>query len=719
METEGIKQVESKDEYGNDSKGVVKEYVAEIKLYEQKFKEWNQNGIDLIKEYRREANVGKSDNGFNILWANTETLKPAIFSQTPKADIRRRFADRDPVARFASELWERATEIQLENSNFRSVAQEVRDDYLLPGRGTFWVRYEHDEEQVPVRQPVRPDLELGSYVDLEGNPISEDETPVMQDEEGLYIEVIESRVTDERAVVDYVSFRDFGHSVAKRWEEVTKVWKRVEMTREQLVEKFGEDKAKQIKLTNSRRGSAAIANQDEEQNDGIAKTASIYEVWNKETKTICWISKDYDKAPLEMKDDFLGLKGFFPCPKPIYSITTTGSLIPRPFYAMYQTLAEELNSVVARKRSVLDAIKVVGLSSPEMATAFKTMFTKDNELVSFDGFRTFIEKGGFDGAAAMWPLEEHVKAYISLSQAEDQLKEKIYEVTGISDIVRGSTSPSETATAQQMKGHYQSLRVRPLQDEFQRISRDVIRIIAEIVAEQFSLETIAVMTGAKSIAPKTPIIDPRTKQPVPPEVAAQMVTEKAIELLKNEGLRDFAIDIESDSTVALDENEEKQKRTELMKVLSQFLKEYAQASQAMPEMAKPMASALLYVLRAFKQGRNVEAEFEEAIEVLNQKAEQRKKQPPQPNPEQVKQQGDQQMKMRELELKNKELELKQFEIQQKAATDREKIASDFQAKLIESEKRFEARMAEILTKKDTDALKMIVDQQPDYAQGLT
>ena len=40
---------------------------------------------------------------------------------------------------------------------------------------------------------------------------------------------------------DYVHYRDFGHSVARTWEEVTRVWRKVYLRRAELVERFGEE----------------------------------------------------------------------------------------------------------------------------------------------------------------------------------------------------------------------------------------------------------------------------------------------------------------------------------------------------------------------------------------------------------------------------------------------------------------------------------------------
>ena len=57
-----------------------------------------------------------------------------------------------------------------------------------------------------------------------------------------------------------------------------------------------------------------------------------------------------------------------------------------------------------------------------------------------------------------------------------QILEIIYEITGISDLLRGNTKASETATAQQLKAQFGSMRMRKRQEEIERYIRDLFRI---------------------------------------------------------------------------------------------------------------------------------------------------------------------------------------------------------------------------------------------------
>ncbi|MCK0399321.1 hypothetical protein MVT46_24440, partial [Salmonella sp. L-S2906] len=75
-----------------------------------------------------------------------------------------------------------------------------------------------------------------------------------------------------------------------------------------------------------------------------------------------------------------------------------------------------------------------------------------------------------------------------------QLISDVYEITGLSDIMRGSTNPNETLGAQTLKSQYGSVRVRDRQEELVRIARDTVRIAAEIMAENFQKRTFLEMS---------------------------------------------------------------------------------------------------------------------------------------------------------------------------------------------------------------------------------
>jgi hypothetical protein len=122
----------------------------------------------------------------------------------------------------------------------------------------------------------------------------------------------------------------------------------------------------------------------------------------------------------------------------------------------------------------------------------------DGELVPAQGLEMMME-GGLDKAIAWWPIEPAVKASQQLYQQRDAVKQTIYEVTGLSDILRGASHASETATAQNIKNQWGSLRIQRMQADVQRFARDLFRLKAEIIATKFSMQNLSMMTGIKLV----------------------------------------------------------------------------------------------------------------------------------------------------------------------------------------------------------------------------
>ena len=321
-------------------------WVISISLYEREFEKWEKRVQKILKIYRRETNaiVRNTPAKFNILWSNVQTLVPAVYSRVPKADVSRRFKDNDPVGRVASQLLERALDFELQNyPDFRTTMRQNVYDRFLGGRGTSWIRYEPHFDRVP-DEPVQG-LEVTSDTD-----------------EPALVEVLQT----EQAPIDYVHWRDFGCTIGRTWDEVTAVWRRVYMTRDAMVERFGEELGGKIPLdskppdlrTNRPYGS-----------DSMDARGLIYEIWDKEEMCALWISKSMGKI-LDTKPDPLELPEFFPCPKPLLATTTTDSLVPIPDYVLYEDQARSLDTLADRIHGLIEALKLRGVydaSVPELA----------------------------------------------------------------------------------------------------------------------------------------------------------------------------------------------------------------------------------------------------------------------------------------------------------------------------------------------------------------
>ena len=99
-------------------------------------------------------------------------------------------------------------------------------------------------------------------------------------------------------------------------------------------------------------------------------------------------------------------------------------------------------------------------------------------------------------------------------QQRDVVKQTIYEITGISDILRGATNPHETASAQNIKASWGSQRIQRFQGDVGRYCRDLFRMFAEIIVSKFDWEYLKQITSM-DFAPEP--VNPEEVQP-PPEM---------------------------------------------------------------------------------------------------------------------------------------------------------------------------------------------------------
>ena len=416
------------------SSAEVQKWLRAIAAYDNEYKKWIARCEKILKRYRddfRESRQIDGQSRFNILWSNVNTLIPACYSRVPKADVSRRFKDNDPVGRVAGLILERALDYEItQYPDYRASMTQVVNDRFLPGRGTAWVRYEPHILAVQQQLPT------------DGSQVTED------------IDEPQEQLDYECAPIDYVHWKDFGHTVARTWEEVTAVWRKVYMTKSAKVERFGEELAKKIPADDppKERGKT----EQSTDNDG----SWIYEIWNKDTKKAVWIHKSMPDI-LDEKDDPLGLEEFFPCPRPLYATITNDSLVPVPDFVLYQYQADQLDILSDRIDGLIQALKVMGIydaSVPELARLFTE--GSNTQLIPAKNWAAFAEKQGLKGTIDLLELKNIYEALHAAYEAMGQVKEQIHEITGISDIIRGQTQASETATAQQIKGQYASLRLK-------------------------------------------------------------------------------------------------------------------------------------------------------------------------------------------------------------------------------------------------------------------
>jgi hypothetical protein len=494
-------------------------FKQEIETYERIFDKFLRRGRKIVKKYRdirtpREEAVTR----YNLLWANTQTRLPALYARNPKVVVERRYKDRDPIGRVASEILERSIEYTLEHCNDAwTIHRQVVLDYELVGRGITWLRYvpHFRKATLPaasseVRAPISRDATNTAGEGIqprERDPIA---APHGSDTEiaaaGAQIdttaddEVAEETLHYEEVKIDYVFWEDYGHTWARFDDEVRAKWRRVYMDQEELEERFGKSRENPQGLSDDEIRAIPLDWSPRNLTDSKIplsnKKAIVYEIWDKRRRQVLWMVKNYPKL-LDKRDDMLGLTEFFPCPKALVANATNEDMLPVPNFTFYQDQANEIDELSTRIGSITKALKVAGVRDSS-AVGLDRLLAEgvENQLVPVDGWAAMKEKGGLAGVFELLPMDTIAQTLGFLREQRQELIDDVYQLTGISDIVRGMSDPDETATAQQLKGRFSLIRIEDSQTEVQRFCRDEVRMMGEIIAG-YDIETLKSISGVK------------------------------------------------------------------------------------------------------------------------------------------------------------------------------------------------------------------------------
>jgi hypothetical protein len=569
LNEEAEQMAEAKSEAPKDAR----DWLGKIKSAEREMEKWRERCDKIDKLLTKESRAESADREMSVFWANMEVLKPATYARMPIPVVAPRFKTKNNLAGPASDILERSLIVAFEQSDIDGVMREVRDELLLYGRGTAWVRLSE-----------------------------EDGAPVV--------------------AFDEVERDDFIHDMVPAWRKVRWVARRVRMTKEEGLARFG-DVFEQVPMDKTKREKEGEQNRKEQQ-------ACVYEVWCKTSRFVYWVGKDCP-VMLDAQPAFLTLKDFFPCPKPAYGTRLRGRLIPVPDIVQYTDQIEEINEMTARIAAVSETLRMRGFypaGQGELSEAIEAAIASvDNRslLIPISSFAAF-GSGGFKDQIVWFPVVDALNLIKGLIELRRVLIEDVYQVTGISDIVRGSTEASETATAQQIKSQWGSLRIRERQNELARVARDLARIAAEIMAENFDAQTLQAMSQVQ-------LADPieRAKvqqmqeagQEVPPAIvrrANQPTLDEVVQFLRDDRTRGFTIEIETDSTIQPDEDAEKQRRVEFTTAIGGFIQSSAPLVLQAPQLGPFIAEVMKFAAGGFRAGRPLEAAIDTLAEQLEQAA---------------------------------------------------------------------------------------------------
>lgn len=663
----------------------------------------------LYADLTRLASLAR-DREFQLFWSNMEVMKPSVYARPPVPVVVPRFKDRRPLYRVSSEFLERSVSVGFDLADINATMMEVRDDLCIVSRGSAWVRYETKSD-------------------------SDSET--------------------EKVCVEHTNRRDFLHEPARTWNEVGWVAKRSWMTMEELKARFAKSSdgayvqaSTQVLRKDNQRGAATRQ-----------EKAGVWEIWSKTENKVVWVCEGVDVC-LDEGEPHLKLQRFFPCPRPAYATKQRASLVPVPEMLLYKDQLEEINALTNRIHALSEAVKIKAFipAGSDVGDAIQAAISLNDDRKIVVPVPNWAAFGGQGEVIHYLPIEVIANTIAGLVELRRAVIDDVYQIMGLSDIMRGTTEKDETLGAQQLKAQFGSVRIRDKQGEMARVGKECVEIAAEIMAEHFDKQTLMDMAqmdipsqkdigaqikaleqrGAQiEVAMQRAKSDPQIMQQAQqePQQAKQLIQqaqgelqqigqqleklkqtvtiEQVMKFLRDNKIRPFVLDVETDSTIQPDEQAEKESRAEFVTALGNLVAQWGPIVQQQPEMIGMVGELIKFALAPYRVGRELEGKIDEAIEQMAARAQQ-----PQPNPEVEKANAEQAAEQQRMQFEAQKLqderEARMQEMQLKADIEGQKMQGEMQAKAMDQQTRQQesrAKLAQIAAQMERDERKGALEER--------
>lgn len=583
-----------------------KEWDDRITKSEKYLEKATTHGRAVYNRYQDERDQSAAGNArlkkVNLFYSNVNTIKESLFNSLPKPDVSRLHKEdfNDDVARVASLIMQRGLNYEVQCAvAFKSAIEHAILDRLVPGLGQVWVRF-----------------------DMKIDPQTQQPLPGT---EAIY--------------VDTVYWEDFIYEPTRTWEQVTWVARKLELTKSEMVRRWGATKADKVEAYESK--SSITPKQV------VQDKFCVYEIWDKTTSQVIHHARGVEE-PLDMKEDPYKLRGFFPCPCPLIANPTTTSFLPVTDYHIAQDQYGQLDVLYARMGLIVDAIKVAGVYDASKKEIGRMLEGQENKLIPVDDWAMLAESGGPDGVIGWYPVEKCIIVLQQLQQQFEAVKAMLQEISGMADIMRGGSNQYETAKAQQIKAQFASVRMNGYQRNVAEFVTDILKIMAELMTQLYSDDKMQKIVGN---------LLPADMEHVP----------EAMAVLRDDFMSMYKVTISADSLTQSDWALEKGQRMELMGFISQFLQSVVPAMKDTPQLGPLLLTMLKFTIAGFKGAAEVEGVIDQQLDQLVQEAQNPK--PPEPSPEQQKMQAEQQMAQQQMQMDQQKMQM-EFQLKQQEAEHR-------------------------------------------------
>ena len=616
-------------------------WVKELEAAHKRLRTFQTQGNAINARYLDERDNGRDNNApskLNLFHKNVKTLQAMLFGQRPRADVSREHHDPDDdIARVASLILKRLLEADYEPSgeDVGTVLKAALQDRLIPGLGLGRVCYNIETTKKPALDP------------------------------NTFAAVETEQLVSEEAKIEYVHWQDVAWGWGRTWNEIPWWAFRAWLTKDEATKRFGEKKAAALEYKNQLPTGSEHNGETHgaDQKNNVQK-AEIWEIWQKSDRKVYWFSTAADII-LDVQDDPLKLRGFWPIAKPLAANLTTTLYVPKADFVIHQDLYNEIDILQSRISTITRAIKVVGVYDKSSGDSVGRMLKEgvENDLIPVDNWAMFAEKGGLKGQIDWFPVQDVVGTLQTLAQVQEQRIMQLNEVTGMSEIMRGSAGGQYTAaSSNELAAKMGSIDVQALQDEFARFASDLEALKAEIVATHFDSTSIAQQANVQFI----------------PQADLDKVAP-AIALIKSPDMI-WRVNIKPESIAMVDYAQLKSERTEFLTAMATYIQSAQAAVQAVPGSLPILLEMLKWGMAGFKGSDVLEGTMDQAIDMAKQA-------PPQGQDDGKAQEGQIKLQIEQLKLQGQQQKL-QGEIQKiqiKAQADMQTLQTKLQAEIAKIE----------------------------------
>lgn len=644
-----------------------KTQILEAEKRHEKFVRAAEESIRVYNAVKQLESLKDAQRRLNVWWYCVNTLLPAFYSSTPKAEVNLRKRAGGIPFELGSVVIERNTQFSMDTHfDFDKVGYNAALQFLLTGQAVLWARYIPKFEKVFQEIAVIRDPS-GALMTADGQPFDGEIGEGEEANNGIIITSVEvEQKVSEKAVIEVVQYNDYRCSDARNESEIEWQARRAFLDRYQVEERFGIEIADKLNYDSFPEVAKRDAMRKDEKLEGKAE---VWEIWCEATNKVYWLQTNYPKIIIEESEPPIKFERFYPC-SVIRQSTDPDSVIPVSDYSHVKDQILEVERLTTRIHAMTQAVRANFVYDSAMGLTLQQLFEDDLKGLAVDNWPSNRGRGGLQGSIEFAPVEQFANVLNILQQNRQNALQQLYETLKVSDLLRGTSEQYKSATANRLENQWSSMGLIVRQNQFTKFVSDAIMNLGTIICEQFDEETILDVADADRLISETLLPPPPTAMPAQmpqaapelpyggepveepegmpempeameaqmpgnPEAELEKVEAEIIDILRDPKKRCYRIQIASDSMVAIDQQQQQAEGTALIQTAGAFFDQMRGLVDQYPPLVEFSISLFQNMIKRFKGGKELDGIFTKALQQIGEIAkakEEAAKQPPPPDP---------------------------------------------------------------------------------------